>query len=73
MNDRTPPAEPFKQLSSAVLLQRRRPNGDCSKWRTVLRLTSEYDMALAQDLVALAGRIEPAVEWRCAPDASCLT
>ena len=49
-----------------LLLQRRLPAGDRARWRTVLRIQHAWD---ADELVALARRIDPEVQWRLAEPA----
>lgn len=46
-----------------MLLQRKLPQGDCAKWRTVLRFGQRQvdDMAA---FVAVAKRLDPDVAWR---------
>jgi hypothetical protein len=50
-------------MSQTLLLQRRLPVGDAGKWRTVLRLSAPQ-LRLAEQLVDLGRRIDPALEWR---------
>jgi hypothetical protein len=63
-----PPSRPCVGTWQTLLLQRRRCDGDCGKWRTVLRLSEPGSANLAAQLVALARRIDPMVVWRVAPD-----
>jgi len=49
--------------SSTLLLQRRLSRGDSHKWRTMLRL-QPAQMALADEMISMARRIDPRVTWR---------
>lgn len=61
-----PPSPDSKPTT--LLLQRRRSDGDCARWRTVLRLQPAA-IPDAMALVRLAERIDAWVRWRLAADA----
>lgn len=50
-----------------LLLQRRRSDGDCERWRTVLQVPLEQ-LLLASHWVALAEQIDDGVQWRLTSD-----
>jgi hypothetical protein len=63
-----PPSRPCVGTWQTLLLQRRRLSGDCQKLRTVLRLSEPGSVRLADEMVRLARRIDPNVDWRVAPE-----
>ena len=46
-----------------LLLQRRRSDGDCGRWRTVLRIRSAH-LRLAEAWVQAGMMLDQRVEWR---------